>query len=77
VTLAGAPTDGVLETYTVVQGRNGPSHAIIFGRTNDDERFIATSHDQDVLERLSQERSPIGAALRVTQAAEVNTFKFV
>lgn len=76
VKLAVEPSEGVLETFTVVQGRDGPSHAIAFGRTSAGERFIATSREQDVLARLNQEAAPIGAALRVTHAAEVNTFKF-
>ena len=76
VTLAEAPAGGVLETFTIVQGRSGPSHAIAFGRADNDERFIAGSREADVLASLSEERLPIGARLKVSSAAEVNTFKF-
>lgn len=75
VELAQAPTSGRLETFTLVQGRDGPSHAIAFGRTEDDRRFIATSREPAVLAALSAEVLPIGALLKVQSEGEANTFQ--
>ncbi|MDW8260687.1 MAG: enoyl-CoA hydratase-related protein, partial [Gammaproteobacteria bacterium] len=39
---------GTIETYTVVYGRDGPSHAIVVGRLDaTGERFFANTHDGD------------------------------
>lgn len=70
------PTGGTLETFTIVQGRDGPSHAIAFGRTPAGSRFIARSADKDTLAKLGDDTLPIGAGLKVTSDAEVNTFNF-
>lgn len=76
VQLAQTPQQGVLETFTIVQGRNGPSHAIVFGRTETGDRFIATSRDEAALTKLNDETLPIGARLTISSEAEVNAFKF-
>lgn len=76
VALATAPTEGTLETFTLVQGRGGPSLAIAFGRTSTGERFVANSKDPAVFAALSAERLPIGAPMAVTSEGEVNTFRF-
>ena len=39
---------GIIETYTVIYSRQGaPSHAIIYGKTQDGLRFVAASRDVD------------------------------
>lgn len=76
VRLADAPDHGVLETFTVVQGREGPMLGIIFGRTENGGRFLANSRAPDALAGLSEEASPIGRRVTVTNAGEINTFKF-
>lgn len=76
VKLAASPDTGTLETFTLVQGRSGPSLGIIFGRTENGERFLATSRAPDVLARLGEDVSPIGASVSVTSVGEINTFKF-
>jgi len=76
VTLADAPTGGTVETYTVVNGRKGPSHAIIFGRSANNERFIAASPAPETLGQMLGETPIIGRAVSVTTDAEVNTFSF-
>ena len=39
-----------IETYTVINDREGPSFSILFGRLNDGSRFIAnTPNDKDLL----------------------------
>ena len=69
------PGGGVLETYTRVHGRSGPSHAIAFGRTDAGKRFIAVSRDAETLAHLGRDELAIGAPMSVTSEAEVNTFK--
>ena len=76
VTLADAPPSGMVETYTVVNGRKGPSQAIIFGRTADNARFIASAHAPDTLAQMSGETMVIGRQITLTHDAEVNTFSF-
>ena len=76
VELEEAPGAGTLETFTVVHGRKGPSHAICFGRTSKGKRFVASSTAADVIERLQGEKLPIGASITVTSEGEVNTFQF-
>lgn len=71
-----APSSGKLETFTVIHGRKGPSHAICFGRTSAGNRFVATSNAKDVIEKLQGETLPIGAPITVTSEGEVNTFQF-
>ena len=69
------PAGGVLETYTRVHGRSGPSKAIAFGRTDTGKRFIAVSRDAETLTHLGRDELAIGAPMSVTSEAEVNTFK--
>jgi acetyl-CoA C-acetyltransferase len=76
VKLADTPTGGTVETYTVVNGRQGPTHAIIFGRTENDERFIASSAAPETCAQMSGETAIIGRTVSVTTDAEVNTFRF-
>ena len=75
VTLAESPTAGTIETYTVMHGRKGPAHGVIFARTEGAERFIAVAAP-DALERLREDASPVGAKVTVQSADEVNTFRF-
>lgn len=75
VVLEEAPTTGTLETFTIVQGREGPSRAIIFARTDAGKRFIAISKDSQTLGKLGEAALPIGAPLTVSSEGEVNTFK--
>ena len=75
VELESAPTTGTIETFTVVHGRKGAEHGVIFARTGDGKRFIAKA-TPDALERLREDSSPVGAAVTVETADEVNTFRF-
>ena len=76
VTLTDAPEGGTVETFTLINGRDGPSHAVIFGRTADGARFIASSRVPETLAQMSGEESMIGRAVSLTTDAEVNTFRF-
>ena len=69
------PGEGVLETYTVVHGRNGPKQGIAFGKTANGHRFIANA-DAAALVQLREEDSQIGRKVTVETEAEVNTFSF-
>jgi len=44
---------GVIETYTVINSRKGPSKAIIIGRLEDGKRFVAnTKRDENLLNKM-------------------------
>ncbi|WP_300393272.1 acetyl-CoA acetyltransferase [Henriciella sp.] len=70
-----APVSGKVETYTVVHGKKGPQHGVIFGRTDDGKRFIAVAAPE-AMERLRDEKSPVGETVNVETSDEVNTFRF-
>ena len=70
-----APGEGRVETYTVTYGKNGPTSGIIFGRTENGDRFIAAAAP-DAMPRLMEEKSPVGLKVRVTTEDERNTFVF-
>ena len=76
VALVDEAAAGTIETYTVVNGRNGPTHAIIFGRDGDNRRFIASTADAETLAGMNGEAAIIGEAVSITTEAEVNTFRF-
>ena len=69
------PGEGVLESYTVVHGREGPKQGIAFGKTANGHRFIANA-DAAALVQLREEDSQIGRKVTVVTEAEVNTFSF-
>ncbi|MEM9054583.1 MAG: acetyl-CoA acetyltransferase [Pseudomonadota bacterium] len=75
VALAAAPNEGVIETYTVTHGKDGPMSGIIFARTESGERFIAVAAPE-ALPRLLEEESPVGLKVRATTESERNTFQF-
>lgn len=55
-----------IETYTVMHDRKGPSYAILFGRDQQDRRFIANApEDADLLTEMTT-RDCIGASGSVT-----------
>ena len=76
VELVDTPDAGTIETYTVVNGRNGPTSAIIFGRNEKNKRFLASSFDAETLVRMTGDSEIIGMSVDVTTKAEVNTFRF-
>lgn len=76
ITITEAPTQGVVETYTVTYGRDGPQNGIIFARADNGTRFIAVAAP-DAMARLQEEASPVGLRVSVTTDGEVNTFSFV
>ncbi|MEL7231224.1 MAG: hypothetical protein AAGJ85_01775 [Pseudomonadota bacterium] len=69
------PSTGVIETYTVTHGKDGPASGIIFARTETGERFIAVAAPE-ALPRLLEEKSPVGLSVTVTTQDERNTFTF-
>ena len=71
-----APTGGVLETFTVTHGKDGPNNAIAFLRTPGGKRFIGNA-SAAALTRFLEEDSPIGAQMTAVQQDEVNTVDFV
>ena len=65
---------GKIETYTVMHDRNGPSYAILFGRLQDNSRFIANTPDDDGLLRDMTDRDYLGAAGTVSHDDGLNIF---
>jgi acetyl-CoA C-acetyltransferase len=67
-----------IESYTVVYGRGGPSHAIVVGRLDGtDERFLANTHDEDDRTLQSMiEDDPLGATIHVRSYEYGNRFVF-
>lgn len=70
-----APSEGVLESFTVVHGRSGPKQGIAFGRTEAGYRFLAIA-SPDALLQLREDESQIGQKITVRNEGEVNTFSF-
>jgi acetyl-CoA C-acetyltransferase len=73
-TLVEAPRgDGVVEAYTVIFGRAGePNFAIVFGRLEDGDRFIAnTEPDAELLRWMTQEEM-VGRKAKVRHDAETD-----
>ena len=54
-----------IETYTVMHDRKGPSFAILFGRLEDDTRFIANTPEDAGLLRDMVDKDYVGAAGKV------------
>ncbi|WP_233356274.1 acetyl-CoA acetyltransferase [Henriciella aquimarina] len=75
VPLEEAPSEGTVETYTVVHGRKGPQHGVIFARTAEGKRFIATAAPE-ALDRLREDTTPVGLKVTVETKDQVNTFRF-
>ena len=47
--------EGTIETYTIMYDRNGPSFCILYGRLNNDSRFIAnTPNDKKLLTHMTE-----------------------
>jgi acetyl-CoA C-acetyltransferase len=63
-----------VETYTVMHDRNGPSYAILFGRLDDDRRFIANTPADQGLLREMVECDMLGTPGRVTHQDGRNVF---
>jgi len=66
---------GIIETYTVIFSiEQTPSYALIYGKNEDNHRFVAqTRHDPDIFKYLMQ-KSRVGerVKLRFDQAAHIN-----
>jgi acetyl-CoA C-acetyltransferase len=73
---AGGPA--TIESYTVVHGKGGPSHAVVVGRLDGTgERFLANTHDEDdgTLHAMVED-DPLGAAIHVRSFEYGNRFVF-
>ena len=64
-----------VETYTVVNSRNGPDYGIIIGRLNNGVRFIANSEkDKQILDYMSNHEM-LGKKGFVVREGKRNIFK--
>lgn len=63
-----------LETYTIIHDREGPSFGIVFGRLEDDSRFIAnTPKDYDLMLKMTSEDF-LGVSGKVKSIDGINVF---
>jgi len=69
-----AEGEGTVETYTVMNDRDGPMGALLFARRPDGTRFMAnTPTDRSLLEAIEASEF-IGARGRVTNDGKTNRF---
>jgi acetyl-CoA C-acetyltransferase len=67
-----------IESYTVVHGKEGPSHAVVVGRlAGTGERFLANTQEEDdrTLQALIED-DPLGATVHVRSFEYGNRFVF-
>jgi acetyl-CoA C-acetyltransferase len=64
----------VVETYTVMHDRDGPSYAILFGRLEDGRRFIANTPEDPTLLQNMVDQDFMGAQGKVTNIDGKNVF---
>ncbi len=69
------PAAGTVETWTLVQGRDGPELAIAFARMGTGARIIAQSREAAVLACFNEDASVAGRPVDVMTDAGVNTFR--
>lgn len=70
---AQAPSAGSVLSYTVIYKRGEAQNAIIIGETEQQERFVATTVDADLIANI-ENKSPIGRTVTVTTDNDANTF---
>lgn len=75
VAIAEGPEGGVLETYTVLHGRNGPERGITACRTDGGARFLAFASPEMLL-ALREDVSQVGRPVAATTQDETNTVTF-
>jgi acetyl-CoA C-acetyltransferase len=66
--------NGTIETYTVLHGRNGVERALVIGRLEDGNRFIAETPNDEQTLRHMMDREMIGASGIATAGEEKNLF---
>jgi acetyl-CoA C-acetyltransferase len=73
-----ADGSATIESYTVVHGKSGPTHAVVVGRLDGaGERFLANTHDEDDRTlRAMIEDDPLGATIHVRSFEYGNRFVF-
>lgn len=74
--VASAEGEATIETYTIVNGKEGPERGVIVGRlTGSGERFLAnTPADRETLEKLMATDDAIGMRGTVTPEGPMNRF---
>ncbi len=71
------PSQGKIETFTVIYNRAGPKKGLILARDQNGQRFIDQTEAKDALHRLDQDTSCIGRDVSSRHKDEVNRFEFV
>ena len=64
----------MIETYTIMHDRNGPSFGIIFGRLNNGNRFIANTPDDKSLMNAMVLEDYLGQSGKVKSSQDINIF---
>ena len=66
--------NAIIETYTIMHDREGPSFGIIFGRLNNGNRFIAnTPEDKSLMNAMALE-DYLGKSGKVKNSEDINIF---
>lgn len=78
VTLCKDDCEGILETFTVTHGKEGPNKGIAFIRLEDGRRALANA-SKEAFPVLREDASPVGRKVAVTVAPEKErgTFNFI
>ena len=69
-----AEGNAIIETYTIMHDRKGPSFGIIFGRLNNGNRFIANTPDDKSLMNAMVLENYLGKSGKVKSAKNINIF---
>ena len=64
----------IIETYTIMYDRSGPSYGILFGRLDDNSRFIANTIDDKELMLQMTRDDYLGLSGRVKNIDGINIF---
>ncbi len=75
VTLCKEDCEGVLETFTVTHGKQGPEKGIIFARLEDGRRALANA-SSEALATLREDASPVGRKVAITVDTEKERGRF-
>ena len=69
-----AEGNAIIETYTIMHDRKGPSFGIVFGRLNNETRFIANIPDDKSLMNAMVLEDYLGKSGKVKKSKDINIF---
>ena len=66
--------NAIIETYTIMHDRAGPSFGILFGRLSDGSRFIANTPNDKYLMSVMTSEEYLGKSGQVKNIEDINIF---